>query len=60
MIAFLLVIFVGSHFGYITVDGIASEQECHALASRIAQAPQGYAWFAKPTNHDCIAYRIAR
>lgn len=60
MTAFLLLIWVGGHSGYLTVPGIASEQACHALAKSIASDPQGLSRFARASEHSCIAYQLAR
>jgi hypothetical protein len=59
MIAWLLLIYVGGHIGYISVPDIRDETECHALYDRIA-ATKGTGFMLQWGVYDsCIPYRKA-
>lgn len=51
MKAFLLVVWIGGHSGYLTVDGLASEPACKDLYERLVERS---AIYRKP--YWCVEY----
>lgn len=55
--AWLLIIYMGGHTGYITVNDLSSEQACNDLYISMVKSKVVYA--VSEDNHKCLSYTKA-
>jgi hypothetical protein len=57
MTKFVLIAFMGWKLGYLSVPGIATEAECHALVARINESEVGI-YDIDPGQYACVPYVV--
>jgi len=57
MTKFLLIAFMGWKLGYISVPGIATEAECHALVQRMNQT-EAVVYQIRESQYECLPYEV--